>query len=78
MKTVLVRYINLPSTVNAATVIDEDGNYNVYINIKLSYYEQSRALKHEVYHIRHDHLDGEKSLEICEQEAGDYAKPQWR
>lgn len=47
MKTVLVRYINLPSTVNAVTVVDENGDYNVYINERLSYYEKFRALEHE-------------------------------
>ncbi len=77
MKTVLVRYINLPGTVNAVTVVDENGDYNVYINERLSYYEKFRALDHEVYHIKHDHLDSKKSLRICEEEANDSAKPRW-
>lgn len=77
MKTVLVRYINLPGTVNAVTVVDENGDFNVYINERLSYYEKFRALKHEVYHIKHDHLDDKKPLEGCEEEANDSAKPRW-
>ena len=77
MKTVLVRYINLPGTVNAVTVVDENGDYNVYINERLSYYEKFRALDHEVYHIKHDHLHDNTPLKVCEEKANDSAKPRW-
>lgn len=65
---VFIRYIDLPTTVNAVTVPDEDGNYNVYINDRLSYEAQQEAYEHELYHIEHGHIYNYEPVTDCEAE----------
>ena len=43
-------------TVKGATVLDSDGNYNVYINILLSDEAQLKAVEHEITHIIKEHF----------------------
>lgn len=56
MGEIFVRYIKLPLKVKGVTVLDEDGNYNVYINILQSYAVQYRAVNHEIKHIKLEHF----------------------
>ncbi len=42
----------LPYGMNAATLLDEDGNYNVYLNARLDFSAQRKAYEHEMVHIR--------------------------
>ena len=49
---IFIRGIELPLTVKGVTVLDCDGNFNVYINILLSYETQRNATKHEIKHIK--------------------------
>ncbi|MCI8388984.1 MAG: hypothetical protein HFE63_11055 [Clostridiales bacterium] len=72
---VIVRYIPLPRKVNAVTVVDDDGYHNVYINSLLSYNEQTRALKHELCHIKRNHLFNKLNIKQCEKTASDEARP---
>ena len=69
MDEIVCRVIELPSRVNAVTVVDENGDFNVYVNSHLSYDEQRNAYKHECRHIRKHHFHSHKSVEKCEQEA---------
>lgn len=69
MDDIVCRTIELPSRVNAVTVVDENGDFNVYVNARLSYQEQRKAYKHECRHIRRQHFHSQKSVDICEQEA---------
>lgn len=46
-----IRYIALPVTVKGVTAMDSDGFYNIYINSRLSYEEQKKAIAHEMEHI---------------------------
>lgn len=69
MDDVVCRIIELPSRVNAITVVDEDGDYNVYINARLSIEEQRKAYRHEVRHIRKSHFYTDKTVKACELEA---------
>ena len=68
MEDVIVRLIDLP--VPGVTVLDSDGNYNVYINARLSYEERKKTLAHELRHISKDHFYDDKSVADCEKEAG--------
>lgn len=52
IENVFVRQIHLPMTVRAFTIPDEHGNYNVYINDRLSTEQQYKSLEHEFSHIR--------------------------
>ena len=42
----------LPYGMNATTLLDEDGNYNVYLNARLGFSAQRKAYEHEMVHIR--------------------------
>lgn len=63
---VIVRVAALPSTVRGVTVPDEDGNYNVYLNQRLSYETQRRAYLHEIEHITEDDFNSDESVHIIE------------
>ena len=52
MGDIYIRGIELPLTVKGVTVVDSDGNFNVYINILLSHAVQQKATKHELKHIK--------------------------
>lgn len=56
MGEIFIRGIKLPLTVKGVTVLDSDGNYNVYINIMLSSETQSKAVRHEIKHIKKEHF----------------------
>lgn len=68
MEEVIVRLIDL--TVPGVTVLDEDGNYNVYINARLSFDERKKALAHELRHIKKDHFFDDRTIAELEKEAG--------
>lgn len=48
----LIRLIDLPTSVKALVVYDEDGFANIYVNAHLSVEEQRRAIRHELAHVR--------------------------
>lgn len=68
MEEVIVRLIDL--TVPGVTVLDEDGNYNVYINARLSFEERKKTLAHELRHIKKDHFFDDRMIAEIEKEAG--------
>ena len=51
-----LRCVELPERVRAAVVLDENGDYNIYVNVKLSRDEQIRAYEHERSHIKSNHF----------------------
>lgn len=65
----ILRLAPLPARVNAVTVVDDNGDFNIYVNEQLSIEEQRRAYKHELEHIRQNHLFINKPVEECEAEA---------
>ena len=69
MDEIICRLISLPAKINAITVVDENGFFNVYVNSNLSLIEQQRAFKHECQHIKKNHFFINKSIHSCEQEA---------
>lgn len=76
MGRIIIRLIDAPVEFRGCVREDADGNYNVYINARLSEAEQQRALLHELRHIFFGHLDDDvKSIEEKEREA-DYGRVQ--
>lgn len=70
MNDVFVRYRDdLPCTVRGMVIMDENSDYNVYINARLSYDEQKKALKHEMTHIENGDYDSNSSIERVEERA---------
>ena len=64
MEDVFLRYIPLPHTVKGLTVQDEAGDYNIYLNARLTYEAHTETLQHELQHI--DNNDFSKLLHIKE------------
>lgn len=57
MNDVFVRYgESMPDCINGHVSEDENGDYNVYINPKLSRAMQRKTLHHELKHIRRSDL----------------------
>ena len=52
MDAVICRIIDMPVGVKGLTVLDSEGDYNVYINARLSAGQRGKAFKHEIEHIR--------------------------
>lgn len=69
MDEIICRFVGLPATVKAVTVVDNDGDYNVYINAYLSFEEQKKAYRHEARHIKKNHFFTQKAVKDCEKEA---------
>ena len=66
MDNVYVRLDDMPPKIKGYVVLDENGDYNVYINKGLSYDQQMKALAHEVIHIDNQHLRVNLPIELCE------------
>lgn len=69
MDNIFVRYIKFPNKVPAATILDDNGDYNVYINSGICPEKQKFALKHELSHIENNHFYDDNSLDDDEYEA---------
>ena len=49
MENLIIRCVDLPYCTNGYVDIDPDGDYNVYINSRLSFDRQRKTLIHERY-----------------------------
>lgn len=56
MGDIFIRGLELPLSIEGATVLDADGNYNVYINTLLSFETQKKTARHELIHIKREHF----------------------
>lgn len=63
---IYVRLKDLPYTIRGLTVSDQEGNYNIYINTRLSYEMQQYTYTHELKHIIKNHLYSNKSISDIE------------
>lgn len=54
MGDIFVRLKSLPRGMRGLTILDSDGNYNVYINSRLSDDGRAEAYWHEIEHIEND------------------------
>ncbi len=68
MKTgnIIVREIVMPRFVRGQTLLDEDGDYNIYLNSLDSYEERNATLQHELDHILLFDFDGDKDIYAVE------------
>ena len=70
MNDVFVRYsTELPYKVHGMVIMDANGDYNVYINARLSCVEQKKAMRHELTHIKNGDFDSNSSIERVEERA---------
>lgn len=63
MEQVIIRLVNLPCAVHGFTVVDADGNYNVYLNANGN---TESTFIHELTHILNNDFYNDE--EICEVE----------
>ena len=68
MGIIIIRIIDLPVTVKGFTVKDENDDYNVYINARLSAAIQGEATRHELEHIVRGHFYSQMPVAEKEQE----------
>ena len=61
-----IREIKMPLTVRAFTVPDSNGDYNIYINMDLSYEAKRKSLAHEKNHIQNDDFSKDVPAHIIE------------
>lgn len=66
MERIFTRLIDLPLTIRAYTSLDPDGNYNIYLNSRLSAQMQQKAYQHELKHIKRNDFADFKTLDEAE------------
>lgn len=69
MDSIIIRIIDMPLSLRGATVKDENGDYNMYLNARLSDEERVKAYRHEIEHIRQGHFYQERPVADLEREA---------
>ena len=69
MGEVIVRIVDeLPVGIKAVTRLDPAGDWNIYLNGRLSFAVQQKALRHEMEHIRRDDWHSDLPLSQIESE----------
>ena len=68
MDMIIIRQIVLPVSIRGMTVMDSEGDYNVYLNSRISRARQLAALEHELEHIRRDHFHDSRPVHELEAE----------
>ena len=66
MGEIIVRVIDMPEAVGAVTVVDENGDYNIYLNARRG--DLVREYMHELKHIQNN--DFYNDVPICTAEMG--------
>ncbi|MBO5098801.1 MAG: ImmA/IrrE family metallo-endopeptidase [Clostridia bacterium] len=66
MERIFTRLVDLPLTIRGYTSLDPDGNYNIYLNSRLSLEQQRKTYKHELTHIQRDDFADFKTLAEAE------------
>lgn len=74
MNDIYIRLISLPSTVKGVTVVDENDDYNIYINQNLSHDQQLRVYQHEKNHILNNDFQNFDDIESLEERAEEDAR----
>jgi hypothetical protein len=66
MDDVILRFVDMPTATKAMTVLDDDGNYNIYINDRLPYDARLEAYDHEIAHIKKGHFYSSADIRVKE------------
>lgn len=64
MNDIITRTADLPATIGGYTVRDRNGDYNIFLNSRLSRERQLESYQHELDHIRKDDFSGGSVQEI--------------
>lgn len=66
MDDIIIRLTWFPTSINAVTVPDAEGNYNIYINDCLCFNQQQKAINHELEHIRNKDFESYLCVSVLE------------
>ncbi|MCL2474914.1 MAG: hypothetical protein FWF37_02110 [Chloroflexi bacterium] len=69
MEELIVRFKELEYGAAALTIRDKNGDYNVYLDPRVSASTRKAAYDHEIRHIQQGHFDSLKSIRQKELEA---------
>lgn len=67
MDEIIVRIVDLPAATEGFILEDPSGDYNIYLNGRLTLKRQQEVYLHETAHIAHLHCD--MPVELCETDA---------
>lgn len=74
MEDIITRLVDdLPGSVRGMTIRDANGDYNIYLNAKLSYEELQTVYRHELAHITGHDFDREGPVSAIEEACEDRA-----
>lgn len=57
MNDIFIRMIDMPGAFPGMTIEDAEGDYNIYINARLSPARRMKAYRHELDHILHNDFE---------------------
>lgn len=69
MNNVLIRELGFPIEIEGVIVVDNNGDYNIYINSNLSDEKKKETLDHELRHLQCDHHYTNVAISDAEAEA---------
>ena len=69
MGDVFVRFLGMPEGVKGVVRLDDEGDYNIYLNPAHSHNVLKKTLDHEVRHIAHGHLEMDGAVDEMEVDA---------
>ena len=65
MNDIIIRHVTLPTTIHGFTARDSEGDYNIYINDRIGYFQQKKTIRHEMKHINDDNFE-EHDVDLIE------------
>lgn len=68
MNEIIIRLVDLDPSVKGFVKADHNGDYNIYINSRLCPEAQRRVYRHELEHIRLNHLFSDSKVAELENE----------
>lgn len=66
MDEIYTRLSNFPTSICAFTVRDRDGDYNIYLNARISHERRVQAYEHELKHIKRGDFQKSCSADLIE------------
>lgn len=61
-----IRLVDLPPGIGGVVTPNDDTTFSIYINSRLPFDQQQKALKHEIDHIEYDDFYNDRPIEECE------------
>lgn len=69
MDDIFIHELDLPPSVRASTIPDENGDFTILINSNLCVEAKKTVIEHEMTHIKHDHFYRDLAVTADEYEA---------